>query len=283
RPDWIPGMPIGMAAEMLLGALVLFLPALLMGGLFSHLVHLARSPRGGIGTAAAFNTLGSMAAPFIFGTLIIPMAGIRWAVATIAAGYLLLLPSPRFQVPLAGLLLLTVTIVVPERIPKPLHLSETSLVDYRAGVMGEASVIEYADGNRALLMNQHFVMGGTAAARAERRQAHIPLLLHPRPRQALFLGVGTGITLGASRFYPELNATGVELVPEILDLLSYFQEANGGLPQLQRIQLFRSDARRFIRSIAHKYDVIVGDLFHPSRDGAGGLYTVEHFAAVRDR
>ena len=31
------------------------------------------------------------------------------------------------------------------------------------------------------------------------------------------------------------------------------------------------------------YDVIVGDLFHPARDGAGSLYTVEHFQAIRAR
>ena len=31
------------------------------------------------------------------------------------------------------------------------------------------------------------------------------------------------------------------------------------------------------------YDVIVADLFHPSRDGAGYLYTVEHFQAVKKR
>ena len=29
--------------------------------------------------------------------------------------------------------------------------------------------------------------------------------------------------------------------------------------------------------------MIVADLFHPSRDGAGYLYTVEHFQAVKQR
>jgi spermidine synthase len=32
-----------------------------------------------------------------------------------------------------------------------------------------------------------------------------------------------------------------------------------------------------------RYDVIVADLFHPARDGAGALYTREHFQAVRQR
>ena len=44
-----------------------------------------------------------------------------------------------------------------------------------------------------------------------------------------------------------------------------------------------ADARRFVQAGGPQYDVIVADLFHPARNGAGALYTVEQFAAVRDR
>jgi spermidine synthase len=44
-----------------------------------------------------------------------------------------------------------------------------------------------------------------------------------------------------------------------------------------------ADARRFIRATTAQYDVIIADLFHPARDGAGSLYTVEHFQALRAR
>ncbi len=44
-----------------------------------------------------------------------------------------------------------------------------------------------------------------------------------------------------------------------------------------------ADARRFIRASTNRYDVIVGDVFHPARPGAGALYTVEHFQAIRSR
>ncbi|MCZ6678034.1 MAG: spermidine synthase, partial [Candidatus Poribacteria bacterium] len=44
-----------------------------------------------------------------------------------------------------------------------------------------------------------------------------------------------------------------------------------------------ADARRYIRATQRKYDVIIADLFHPSRDGSGSLYTLEHFLAVRER
>jgi spermidine synthase len=34
--------------------------------------------------------------------------------------------------------------------------------------------------------------------------------------------------------------------------------------------------------MSSQYDVIIADLFHPARDGAGSLYTVEHFSAIRN-
>jgi spermidine synthase len=50
-----------------------------------------------------------------------------------------------------------------------------------------------------------------------------------------------------------------------------------------RLRIHVADARRFITRATNGYDVIVADLFHPARDGAGTLYTREHFRAIRDR
>ncbi|MGB5296641.1 MAG: spermidine synthase, partial [Thermoanaerobaculia bacterium] len=58
---------------------------------------------------------------------------------------------------------------------------------------------------------------------------------------------------------------------------------NGNLLQQPRLEVRVADARRYVRATVESYDVIVADLFHPARDGAGALYTVEHFRAVRQR
>ncbi len=49
------------------------------------------------------------------------------------------------------------------------------------------------------------------------------------------------------------------------------------------LRIHVADARRFVRASAESYDVIVADLFHPSLDGSGALYSREHFAAIRAR
>ncbi|HEY0551277.1 MAG TPA: MnmC family methyltransferase, partial [Verrucomicrobiae bacterium] len=155
------------------------------------------------------------------------------------------------------------------------------VVDFREGIMASVAVI--AEGsNRTLRVDNSFQMGGTASAEAEYRQAHIPLLLHPAPRRALFLGVGTGISFGAASLYPQLKADGVELVPEVVEVMRAFESKNFSPRQQTNLKLHVADARRFVRNSVERYDVIVGDLFHPYRDGAGALYTREHFAAVRE-
>src|SRR5439155_19842133 len=157
------------------------------------------------------------------------------------------------------------------------------IAEYREGVMASVAVIEDAGGDRVLRVNNRFQMGGTAAAAAEYRHAHIPLLLHRAPKRALFLGLGTGITFGAAALHPDLQSDGVELVPEVVELMPLFAPSNFAPYRQPQLKLSVADARRHVRATGVHYDVIVADLFHPARDGAGSLYTLEHFRAVRER
>jgi spermidine synthase len=75
----------------------------------------------------------------------------------------------------------------------------------------------------------------------------------------------------------------VELLPEVVAVLPEFAPENAALAQPSVFRLFIADARRFVRCAPDAYDVIVADLFHPAEDGAGFLYTQEHFAALRAR
>jgi len=149
--------------------------------------------------------------------------------------------------------------------------------------MASVAVVEDATRNRTLRVNNHFQMGGTGAAEAEYRHSHIPLLLHPAPKRALVLGVGTGITLGAATLHPEITADGVELLPEVLAVMQQFEPFNHAPQASSAVLLHAVDARRFVKISRTQYDVIIADLFHPSQDGAGTLYTLEHFAAIRQR
>ena len=289
--DLLGDSPTAVAsAELLVTASVLLLPTVFMGGLFSLLVEESRRSGSSTGRALAVNTIGGAIAPLLVGLVALSQLGVMWSLIAISVSYLALLPRLDARITTTLILPLGLAMGVPSEL-RPMRDIGTT-VEVRESTMATVSVVEVeaplskrVDDHRKHLyleVNQRFQMGGTAAVVIERRQAHLPLLLHPAPKRALFLGVGTAITMGAVTVHPGLHADGVEVIPEILELLKWFAPHNGSPTNQPRLRLHAADARRFVRVSKAKYDVIVSDLFHPGRDGAGALYTVEHFAHVRD-
>ncbi len=284
--------------ELALSAAVFGPATVVMGALYTQLVQSARREHGGVGRGAACNTLGGAFAGWGFSLMGLPLLGANGCLAFIAVGYVVpawILPfwetrppnppnrKPAWLLPAGAGLFVALTFWLTGNLPGLGWPPNTRVLSYHEGAMASVAVLEEASGARSLRVNHRFQMGGSAAALAERRQAMIPLLLHPAPRHALFLGPGTGISLGAAAAYPGIQADGVELVPEVIDAMKYFSEWNHQLPQAPGVRLIAGDARRFVRTTRQFYDVIVADLFHPAQDGAGFLYTREHFHAVRDR
>ncbi len=149
--------------------------------------------------------------------------------------------------------------------------------------MASVSVVEDADGVARLHINNRQQEGSSATLRVDGRQAWLPLLLHPAPRQALFLGLGTGVTAAAAAEHPALEVDAVELLPEVIAASAHFTARfREGAPN-PRLHLLAADARRYVRASDRRHDLIVSDNFHPARSGSGSLYTVEHFQAVRQR
>jgi spermidine synthase len=112
-------------------------------------------------------------------------------------------------------------------------------------------------------------------------QAHLPLLLHPSPRRVAFLGLGTGITAGGALFHPVEHVTVMELVPEVVTASrAYFRTANAGVLDDLRTRVIEDDARNYLRGSGEQFDVIIGDLVVPWRQGEGSLFTLEQFTAA---
>jgi spermidine synthase len=270
-----------LAAELLATAAILAVPSFCMGAAFSHLAHWARVTVGQIGHAVAVNTIGAAGAPALCGVVVIPLLGAKWTMVLLGFGYLVLLPArPKpFVSLLSGIACLGAMAIHLRILAIP---PGAQVVHYAEGTTASVAVIE--EGNsRTLRVDNSFQMGGTGAADTEYLQAHIPLLLHPAPRRALFLGLGTGISFGAASLYPQVHADGAELLPEVAQAMSFFVPQNFAPREQPNLSMHIADARRFVRNASQVYDVIIGDVFHPYRDGAGALYTREHFAAVHRR
>lgn len=283
-----PRMANALLAEAALAALAFGPPTLLMGAVFSHLAARAARAGLGLGRPLACNTLGAALAPPLFGVLLAGALGPKDALLVIAAGYAVLAlavsrahAQPRWP----GVVLAGTAAAIALWAP-PLQFVEIPdggrLVSYRDGALGAVSVVEDADGVLRLRIDNRQQEGSSATGYSDARQALIPLLLHPAPRQALFLGLGTGATARAAARDAELQVEAVELLPEVVEAAALFAQATGTAAGAQP-QVHVADARRHVRASAARYDVIVSDNFHPARSGSASLYTVEHFEAVRAR
>ena len=294
------GMAGSVGAEFVLAGVVFLLPTLLMGATLSHLLQLARHAGGGVGKTLALNTLGASAGPLVCMVVVLPflatrfpLMGSKFTLVLIGYGYVLLSPRIRFGQFLPVVLLLAVVLLAPFSLFIVEREGGEKLVAAREGLMATVTVTEQKvaedssspDGGRLVLkVNSKFRMGGSGRGEfADRRRGHIPLLLHPDPKRALFLGTGTGVTMSTAASHQGLAADGVELIPEVVELMRYFDGVNAHALDSELLRVWNADARRYVRANATQYDVVVADLFHPSRDGAGSLYTVEHFRAVRTR
>ncbi len=279
-----PGMLPALVAETVLAAMAFLLPAIIMGALFSHLGTHARSAGVSFGRALGINTAGAAVAPLLFGVMLLPNVGAKFALLLVVAGYLALSSRRGWLTPThwatAGAAL-ALAVWLPSLaivdVPEGGHI-----VSYAEGVMASVSVVEDAAGVARLRIDNRQQEGSSATLLADARQALLPILLHPAPRRALFLGLGTGVTASSAAEDALLEVDAVELLPEVIAASAHFTRTAGDARN-PRLHWLSADARRYVRATGQRYDVIVSDNFHPARSGSGSLYTVEHFAAVRDR
>lgn len=281
------GLGSALLAEALLATAAFAAPSVCMGALFAHLASQAVAQGVGLGRALAANTFGAALAPPVFGVWLFPMMGPKFALLLVSLGYLVLSvragqwPRPLviWSVPGVGALVLAVAAPRLGFVEVP---PGGRILRYDDGVMATVSVVEDAIGVSRLRIDNRQQEGSSATRRVDSRQGLLPVLLHPAPREVLFLGLGTGVTArAAAATLPDARVVAVELVPEVIAASALFaptQLAGGGVPRV-----LGADARRYVRTSSRRYDVIVSDNFHPARSGSAALYTVDHFAAVHAR
>ncbi len=271
---------------------LLTLPTTLVLGAWLPLLTRATGAGGNLAGAWLYgaNALGAAAGALAAGFLLVPIIG---TAATICAAALLLFvfgmawsDSRRHWLALPLLCAAAWPIAtlpeVSSLLPGPHADSRDLMVSEDA--LSITHVVEQPDGQRVLLSDLRRMEASTepSAVAAQMNMARLPLILHPEPREVLFLGLGTGITAAGALALPEVSITAVELSAGAIEAAGeYFDPVNGGV--IERARIVRDDARRFLRADGRRYDVIIGDLFHPDLVGRGNLLSVQQFRRARAR
>jgi spermidine synthase len=246
-----------------------------------------------IGGLLAANTIGGILGSVSASFLLLDGLGLWRSIAVLGIGYgiasLLTQGSARARLLRAAALAATVVAVFasaanPNRLPVVKLGENDRLVDASEGAYGIVAVLD-GPRSRRMTHNNHYTLSGAGPLSVGReRLGHLPLLLHPEPRSAAFVGSATGITAGASVLHPLDEIVLVEIVPEVQRFAAeHFAESNRGVHRDPRTRLVLEDGRNHLRATRDRYDVIVADLFVPWRAGAGSLYSREHFEAVKAR
>jgi len=289
---WIP------IEEFLFTLGVLAVPTLLMGAAFPLVVKaLTPGPeRVGrrVGALYGVNTIGGVLGPLAAVYLLLPQLETRTALLAVAlahaaAAILVVLVSPRpwavVRLGAAASIGLVVALVAAHA-PRDLRTwrspgSDDRLVDYREAPDGNLSVVQSPQGDLRLQWNRAYSLGGSQGILVERRQGHLPLLLHPDPKRVLLLGLGTGDTAGAVGVHPGVEVDCLEILPGVIEMARLFRDSNYAVLDNPQVTVRAGDGRIFVRRSHRAWDVIIGDLYLPRRQGVGYLYTLEQFEAVR--
>ncbi len=285
-------------------ALVILVPTLLMGATFpivSRLVtrdleHVGRS----VGTMLAVNTAGAVLGSFAAGFVLIPYLGTQLtitalAIASALLGGVLLLASCRTRpspirsvfalIPAA--VILGVSFLLPERAFLPIfgiNLRGGKISYYREGVTGTVTIHD-SPGSRILSINGADVAGTSFMLRTTQKlQAHIPLLLHPDPREVLQVGLGSGETAHSILLHPEVRRlVGCDISPEVIEAGAHFRAINEEVYANPRLEIVIEDAKNYAKHTDRSFDLILNDSVHPIFRGSSDLYARDYFELCRTR
>lgn len=113
---------------------------------------------------------------------------------------------------------------------------------------------------------------------------HLPSMLHKgEPKDALVIGLGSGVTLGMLGHYPYESFDVVELEQAVVDAARFFRKANHDALDDPRVRLHVTDGRSYLESVDKKYDVIVSGVSDPWISGVSNLFTYDYFTELKDK
>ncbi len=250
------------------------------------------------GRLLAWNTAGSAGAALVTGLLWLPAVGsaavLRGAAGLSLLAAAVLLPArARAVLALLGLGLLAQPFVRPvgdaagrdavgaSFLPDEFDLEDAPALFFAEG-RATTVVVRDRDGRREL-----WVEGKIEASSQPTDRLHLtllgslPLALHPDPRRVGLIGLGTGRTAQAAAAFGPERLVVLELEPEAVRAAALFEGEGAGLPA--GAVVVPGDARRSLRGLAERFDVLTSDPIHPGVAGCAALYSLEAYATVRAR
>lgn len=161
------------------------------------------------------------------------------------------------------------------------RLSTTTVTYYKDGVNATVTAGRNAEGHLYLKVNGKPDASTGADMPTQLLLGHLPSLLAPAPRDALIVGLGSGITAGAVLTHPLASVDVVEISAAVVEASRLFAPYNHNALEQPRLKLILDDAKTYLQRTGKRYDVIISEPSNPWIAGIGNLFSIEFYQAAR--
>jgi spermidine synthase len=161
---------------------------------------------------------------------------------------------------------------------------QPKLLFHRDGASATVTVKEFPKNHLFLQVNGKTDASTGTDMLTQLMLGHVPALLHPDPKDALVIGLGSGVTCGALLTHSGFtNVDVVEICPEVVEAARYFGPVNENVLTNELLTLHVDDAKSFLNTAQKKYDIIISEPSNPWMAGVPGLFSVEFYRQAASR
>ncbi len=165
---------------------------------------------------------------------------------------------------------------------KRFHQIRRSVVEEAEGIESSVALIEVDD--LALYINGKSDGAAVADAPTMVMFGLLGALLHPEPRDAFVIGLGSGTSAGwLGRVEGVRKVEVIELEPAIGDLATAFSQVNQEMSGNPKVHLRYGDGREWIRTSSTSWDLLLSQPSNPYRAGVADLFSQDFYRSVRER
>ncbi len=158
------------------------------------------------------------------------------------------------------------------------------LIYYREDAITTVSVEDTGPHLRTLKVNSKpDASNGLGDMRTQSLTAHLPLVLTPRAKDVLIVGLGSGTTVAAALAHPVDRVDCIELSPAVVEASRLFEQINRRCWESPRVRICVNDARSYLSATERQYDCIISEPSNPWVAGVASLYTRECLESCRAR
>jgi spermidine synthase len=157
------------------------------------------------------------------------------------------------------------------------------IIAHQNGPDQTTSVVRTREGYTLLFIDGYAASGEVGGSTGYMdAMGRLPMLMHPRPAEALVICFGTGQTGRAVLDENPAHLDIVDVNPAVFDLSVHFG-SNRGVLRDPRTHARTMDGRAWLRRESRRYDVITLEPMPPFFAGSNSLYSVEFYELIRQR